>query len=159
MDSRGLNSIRKSRERTVNQSQDDHWHSGALKNIWTAVSSLETMTWRRGRCCAVSKLQECPNRFQLGSRQTWCVCLAIPVQQSALTDVHTNYSVVGLVIGEWFGHDEESVKIIVRAVCLSSSKAKHEMVVQRTYSKVIVGLPGLEPGTNGLKDRYSNQLS
>ena len=51
------------------------------------------------------------------------------------------------------------VKMMVRAVFLSPSKAKHVMVVQRTYSKVKVGLPGLEPGTNGLKDRYSNQLS
>ena len=81
------------------------------------------------------------------------------LRKPALIDARTNCSVAGFAIGEWFGHDEESVKIIVRAVCLSSSKAKHEMVVQRTYSKVIVGLPGLEPGTNGLKDRYSNQLS
>ena len=41
--------------------------------------------------------------------------LCSSLRESALTDVHTNYSVAGLVIGEWFGHDEESVKMMVRA--------------------------------------------
>ena len=52
---------------------------------------------------------------------------------------------------------EEDMRTIVPAGSSIFEQSGFGMVVRRTYSKVKVGPPGLEPGTNGLKDRYSNR--
>ena len=46
-------------------------------------------------------------------------------------------------------------RVVVGAMLIN--EARNKRATQTLEKKV--GPPGLEPGTNGLKDRYSNQLS